>query len=247
MLGDVAALEEASYATWTADESDVVGGWHVTATAGLSRRVNSARDLGDAVVDNETLLALTEWFDERELTLVVRETPIMTPTTSSAVRDQWGFEILDETPVMVRNAALDNSEGVAVVRADDSVFQEELYALNGRTDGDAATLRRICRRVAHRGAGLWMAGVGAAVVVQNGRRCAVFSLAVEDAHRREGIGTRLMAAASTWAVSRGASEIFVQVAGTNGPAIALYGSLGYQEVYRYRYLQPEVGADEGGQ
>ncbi len=241
MASDVTALEAASYTTWTADESDVVAGWHVTATAGLSRRVNSARDCGDAIADDAALGALTAWFAAKELPLVVRETPLMVGATGTAVRTEWQFETLDETPVMSRDAVPGISDDVRVVSADDEAFQAELYVLNGRTDGDASTLRRIYHRVVDRAAGLWMPGVGAAVAVQDGTLCAVFSLAVADAHRRQGVGTRLMAAASNWAAERSAEEVFVQVAGTNRPAIELYRSLGFREVYRYRYLQPSTG------
>lgn len=246
MPSDIASLEAASYATWTADESDVVAGWHLTATAGLSRRVNSARDLGEAAVDDDALAAIEAWFESRGLSLVVRETPIMAPHTSAAVRELWKFETLDETPVMTRNVEPSGSSNVRVVRADDDAFQAELYELNGRTDGDASTLRRICSRVADRGAGLWLPGQGTAVAVQDGRRCAVFSLAVADNHRRQGVATRLMAAASRWAGDRASCEIFVQVAGTNSPAIELYTSLGFEEAYRYRYLQSRGGTNVGG-
>jgi ribosomal protein S18 acetylase RimI-like enzyme len=236
MASDIAALEASSYRTWTADESDVVAGWHVTATAGLSRRVNSARDLGAAIVDDGALAALEAWFAARDLPLVVRETPIMSSSTGKAVRELWGFDAIDETSVMAASATQSAVGGVRVVSSDDDDFQAELYALNGRTDGNAVTLYRIYSRIVDRAAGVWMPGQGAAVVVQDGGRCAVFSLAVADSQRRQGIGTRLMAAASTWAGERGVSEMFVQVAGTNSPAIELYRSLGFEEVYRYRYL-----------
>ncbi len=245
-MSDVRTLEAASYATWTADERDVVAGWHVTATAGLSRRVNSARDLGDAVVDDAALASLTAWFAARELPLVVRETPIMSPQTSAAVRELWGLDTLDETPVMARSATTGSSSGVRVVRSDDSDFQEDLYALNGRVDGNAATLHRIYARVADRSAGLWIPGIGAAVVALAESCAAVFSLAVAQDDRRKGVGSKLMATASDWAVDRGASEVFVQVSGTNTPAIELYGSLGFEEVYRYRYLQAPTNQNEGG-
>jgi len=236
MMRDLAALEASSYRTWTADESDVVAGWHVTATAGLSRRVNSARDLGGAIVDVAALAALGEWFGERGLPLVVRETAMMSTDTSKAVRELWGFDAIDETRVMVGSVARSERGRVRVVPPDDADFQAELYALNGRTDGDAVTLHRIYSRIADRGAGLWMPDQGAAVVVSDGPRCAVFSLAVADGQRRQGIATRLMDAASRWAGEQGGSEVFVQVAGTNCPAIELYRSLGFEEIYRYRYL-----------
>jgi ribosomal protein S18 acetylase RimI-like enzyme len=231
-------LEAASYATWTADESDDVAGWQVTATAGLSRRTNSARDLGAAVVDDESMGCLVDWFAARDLPLVIRETPLMADATSAAVRQRWGFRELDETLVMTGAMEQGEHGDVGIVPTDDRVFQADLYLLNARPDGDAATLARTYNRVAQTSAGVWIPGKGVAAVAVAGPFAAVFSLAVADQHKRQGIATRLMASAGTWAMERSANEMFVQVSGTNRPAIELYESLGFAEAYRYRYLLP---------
>jgi ribosomal protein S18 acetylase RimI-like enzyme len=231
-------LEAASYATWTADESEEVAGWQVTATSGLSRRTNSARDHGAAVVDDDAIACLVNWYAARNLPLVIRETPLMSHATSAGVRQRWGFKELDETLVMTGATEPGDRDGVAIVATDDSAFQSDLYRLNARPDGDAETLARICGRVAHTSAGVWVPGKGVAAVAVDGRFAAVFSLAVADDHRRQGIATRLMAAACAWAMERSANEMFIQVSGTNPPAIELYESLGFVEAYRYRYLLP---------
>lgn len=59
----------------------------------------------------------------------------------------------------------------------------------------------------------------------------IYDLAVAEAHRREGIATALIAELQAIAANRGAYVIFVQ-ADTDeddGPAIALYSSLGERE------------------
>lgn len=235
-------LEAASYATWTADDSEEVAGWQVTATAGLSRRTNSARDHGAAVVDDDSIVRLMDWYAARNLPLVIRETPLMSRATSDAVRHRWGFKELDETLVMTGAIEPGDRDGVAIAATDDSAFQSDLYRLNARPDGDAETLARIYGRVAQRSAGVWIPGKGVAAVAVAGRLAAVFSLAVADRHRRQGVATRLMVAAGAWAGERSANEMFVQVSGTNRPAIELYESLGFVEAYRYRYLLPVSNA-----
>jgi ribosomal protein S18 acetylase RimI-like enzyme len=52
---------------------------------------------------------------------------------------------------------------------------------------------------------------------------------------------------ATWTADEpDVSETFVQVAGTNNPAIELYRSLGFEEVYRYRCLVPPARVNIGG-
>ncbi len=240
-MSDTAALEAASYATWTADMTDVVAGWDVAATAGVSRRVNSARAIGEATVDADSLIALRGWFDDRGLAFVVRETPLMAPATSAAVRDVWGFESLDETIVMIRDSEASAPDTARVVDVMDESFQAALARLNGRTGPDAVTLARIHARVAHRSAGIWIPGAAVGVVARNDGLAAVFSVAVAPEQRRRGLAREMMTVASRWAEEHSVPHVFIQVAGTNHAAIELYRTLGFTEVYRYRYLQP-VGA-----
>lgn len=55
----------------------------------------------------------------------------------------------------------------------------------------------------------------------------VQSIGVDAAHRSQGIGRRLMAAAEAWAVERGATDFRLQVWTFNARAVALYESLGF--------------------
>ncbi len=243
-MSNTATLEAATYATWTADVSEVVEGWHVTATAGLSRRINSARAIGEANVDASTRDLLSDWFRRHDLPLIIRETPLMAAGTAEAVRLQWGFVPLDETLVMTKGTRKGEIRDVQMVPVADRRFQSDLAELNGRTAADEATLHRIYGRVTDRGAGAWIPGRGAAVVVKDGDRAAVFSVAVAPECRRTGLATQLMEAASAWAADQGVQELFVQVLGTNSAALELYERLGYSEQYRYRYLQPPGTRDD---
>jgi GNAT superfamily N-acetyltransferase len=53
-----------------------------------------------------------------------------------------------------------------------------------------------------------------------------------------GYGRSAMGAALNWTRSRGAHHSAIQVLADNVPALALYGSLGFGEVYPYSYRRP---------
>ncbi|MDB5703388.1 MAG: acetyltransferase [Sphingomonas bacterium] len=57
----------------------------------------------------------------------------------------------------------------------------------------------------------------------------IYDLAVDAAHRREGVATALIGELKRIAVSRGAYVIFVQADHGDDPAIALYTKLGVRE------------------
>jgi len=62
------------------------------------------------------------------------------------------------------------------------------------------------------------------------------SVEVAQAHRRQGLGIAVVAALLGWGAERGASTAYLQVLGENGPALALYGRLGFRTHHAYRYL-----------
>jgi ribosomal protein S18 acetylase RimI-like enzyme len=63
----------------------------------------------------------------------------------------------------------------------------------------------------------------------------VTAVTVDDRYRRQGLATAVMAALGSWARAGGASSCVLQVAASNGPAIALYDRLGFSEHHRYHY------------
>lgn len=64
------------------------------------------------------------------------------------------------------------------------------------------------------------------------RRAHVEIIVVDEAHRREGIGARLMTEASRWARGRGALEVVLTVWTDNREAERFYETLGYEPIAR---------------
>jgi ribosomal protein S18 acetylase RimI-like enzyme len=64
------------------------------------------------------------------------------------------------------------------------------------------------------------------------RRAHVEALVVDQAHRRAGVGTALMEAATAWARDHGAAEVVLTVWTGNQAAEAFYARLGYRVLSR---------------
>jgi ribosomal protein S18 acetylase RimI-like enzyme len=64
------------------------------------------------------------------------------------------------------------------------------------------------------------------------RRAHIEALVVDQAHRRAGVGTALMTAATDWARERGAREIVLTVWDGNRAGDAFYERLGYRVISR---------------
>lgn len=73
----------------------------------------------------------------------------------------------------------------------------------------------------------------------------ILTIAVDPAWRKRGAGRCLLEAAMAEAASRGAAEMFLEVAENNGPALALYRRCGFAPVGRRRdyYRDPNGSLD----
>ena len=80
--------------------------------------------------------------------------------------------------------------------------------------------------------------LASAICVHDGDLAGLFEIATDAGERGKGHGRRLVLSALKWARLRGARQAWLQVEADNAPALALYASLGFDEVYRYHYRQP---------
>jgi ribosomal protein S18 acetylase RimI-like enzyme len=238
VTASVEQLEMAAAATWSPDLIAVIDGWRVSSNGGFSRRLNSATAAGLAETSLEAKQAVTRWLAERGTPLVVRITPLTDPTTAESCERNWYLEQQDETIVMTRS--IDDRQvarEVAAVDPLDETFVSEFFSLNVRRPTDDDTWSRMVNRVLPDATGLWIEGAAVGYVALSGPIAFTYSVAVHRNVRRQGLGTRVMAAAEFWAAGRGARSMVLQVLGTNVPARGLYERLGYCEAYRYHYLQ----------
>jgi [ribosomal protein S18]-alanine N-acetyltransferase len=78
--------------------------------------------------------------------------------------------------------------------------------------------------------------VGYAIVVLLGTAADLLRIAVAASAQRTGVATALLDAAAAWSRERGATEMILDVAETNAPAIALYERAGFERsTVRDRY------------
>ncbi|WP_163521244.1 GNAT family N-acetyltransferase, partial [Klebsiella michiganensis] len=66
----------------------------------------------------------------------------------------------------------------------------------------------------------------------------LYDLAVTPAARGQGVGARMVTSLMHWGRSKGAKSAYLQVRDANEKARALYGRLGFTDVYGYHCRRP---------
>jgi GNAT superfamily N-acetyltransferase len=231
---------------WQAPVTHQLGQWLLRAGGGFTGRANSALVSGDPgrPVD-DALREVAEFYAAHSL-----------PTQAQVVVDAPEEQLLSDRGwvsarpgqsaalVQVASVALavrrrpDNDLGRAVV-IDDTPTDEWIDRYDRSREAAPAVVRSVLTSGDHTAfarVGDPIAGIGRAVVTDDW--VGLSAVEVESPHRREGIGSALVAALLEWAASLGARSAYLQTVPDNPAAIALYEQFGFITHHAYRYLRP---------
>lgn len=222
-------------ATWPAADTVRIGSWEINAGAGGGKRVSAARPIGAnsiheiSVAEREmeelnqtSLFQLRAEHSELDAALEEREYLVSDPTVllACSIRSLIANDVPPVTafsiwPPLQIMRDLWNHAGTG---------PERLAVMDRVKGAKTSLLGRINDRAA---------GVGF-VAVSDGTAM-VHALEVVEESRRQGLATNMMIAAAHWASDQGANSILLAVTRANSSGLALYHSLGMEEVGSYHY------------
>ena len=249
-LPGVRRLEAVSFRSWPAATTSYDGTWAIRLTAGHpSKRLNSVNPLDRADhSDLENRISrVARRFQGFGRPLVFRQSPLAPPELDN-ILDARGWRRFDETQVMALSlkeaelaGAVDQVPLQDVGRwIDQSVAMESfsgsvkpgLSELIGHVEGEVGLF------LSEDGNGNPLA---AAMAGRFGDLVGLFEIVSNPDLRGLGFGRRVLRNALLWGRERGAKQAWLQVVCENSPAISLYESEGFSEIYRYAYRQAPDG------
>jgi ribosomal protein S18 acetylase RimI-like enzyme len=246
-LAQVRRYEAAGFRAWPAAAVHYDGTWVVRLTAGHpAKRLNSVNPLdpGDVVNIGERIARAARRFDAYGRPLTFRMSPLSGLTLSRHL-DQEGWSTFSQSLVM--RMPLDDA---GVSEAMDQIPLKDMGRFIGaelKVHGLDASLRPGLSEIISSiqpEAGLFVLEhddeepLATAICVHDGDLAGLFEIATDAAWRGKGHGRRIVLSALKWARLRGAREAWLQVEADNEPALGLYRSIGFSEIYRYHYRRP---------
>lgn len=243
----VRRFEAAGFRAWPAASVHYDGTWVVRLTAGHpAKRLNSVNPLdpGDLTGLNERVGRASRRFEAYGRPLTFRLTPL-SGDRLQAYFDEQRWSVFDESLVM----RLPLAGSAAVDAAIDQIPLKDISRFIGAAmkvhrfepalrPGLSEIIGTIRAEV-----GLFVLEdggepVSSLICVQDGELAGLFEIGTAAEQRGKGYGRRAILSALKWAKLMGARQAWLQVGADNGPALGLYRSLGFQDVYRYHYRQP---------
>jgi GNAT superfamily N-acetyltransferase len=246
-------LDRIAANTWPAESNAMVDHWLIRASNGITKRANSVFAIGSYPHDDNWLSYVEQFYHSHGLPAIFHVSTASPDQLDSMLQDQ-GYEL--DTPCYMMTA---DSQVVAAhaeerlkkqypsaldleLEITQSVTKEwldaflilEQYPKERRSFYQGLSDRMPAPKafIAMKDQGQIVA-LGTAIV--EGEWAGFVNVIVHEGHRGKGYGYAILHALTTWSITQGATQQYLQVIANNVPAVTLYEKLGYQVKYGYHY------------
>jgi len=236
-------IEELTLNAWPPLEVLLFDGWVLSFSNGYTRRANSIHPLYPSCLPLAEKIATCEAIYAargRQATFKVTSSP--EHAELDAVLHRLGYATAGATSVQtaeLASGALVADDSVAFATAVNDRWLGDFNRLTGVPAELQPSERKLLEKIGppHCFASLVVedrtVAVGLAVCERG--YVGLFDIVVEDAARNRGIGRRVCASLLGWGQRQGGTTAYLAVLADNGPALRLYGRLGFEEIYTYWY------------
>jgi N-acetylglutamate synthase len=236
-------LEELSLNAWPSLQSVYDDGWMLRFSQGYTRRANSVNPLYPPSEKLDEKIRRSEsWYRARKQDIVFKMTPLALPKELDGVLARQGYK--EEAVTSVQTVSLDtldtpHQETITLTPDLNDDWLTLFCQMRGLNLRLLATMRNIINSIvpARTFAVLYREGAPAAMgfaVAEKGY-VGLYDITTAENMRNRGIGRQLVLYLLNWGKANGATNAYLQVMITNAPALHLYETLGFQEVYQYWY------------
>ncbi|CAG7649551.1 hypothetical protein PAESOLCIP111_05892 [Paenibacillus solanacearum] len=242
-------IDRLGIGTWPAQETEPCGTWLLRASEGVTKRANSVwtGNGDDWNPDDIRREQVEQFYKSRELPVRYHISDA-SPDGLDAWLESQGYVI--EAPCLIMTA--DTTEAVQrtyrdgneafradILSAPDNEWMRTFIALEGHKPELLPFYRRLFSRIALPAAYVKIMQENETVAVGTSvteHGWAGFTNVVVHPDRRgHGIGKRLVHELAAWSAGQGADKLYLQVIADNEPAVRLYRSAGYDDLFSYHY------------
>lgn len=254
-LSQIRRMEAVSFRSFPATSTVFDGTWAIRLTAGHpSKRLNSVSPLdpSDRLWLEDRIHLAEQRFKSFGRSLVFRLTPLAPKGLKELLADN-GWEEFQESVVMLADISkfeLSKTLDQVPLKDAGTWIDDFIEMSDGKTDLKPGLAEVIGATEPETGLFVHSNDTGEKTSVL---RCVhdrdvvgVFDLVTHPNFLRQGHGKAVMETALLWAQRKGALSAWLQVLADNKPAVSLYNSMGFSELYRYTYWKPPVDAEHEG-
>jgi GNAT superfamily N-acetyltransferase len=228
---------------WPALRTFLYDGWVLRFAKGYTRRANSVYPIYGSTIDaNRKIAFCRHLYTSQGLRTIFKLTKEVYPLDLDSVLNRNGYSIEAETSVQTVELHMVSPRDygpVRIVTYVDNDWVNGFFHLSGAPVEHKSTLKLMLRSIvapkclAYVKSGKTIIGCGLGVL--ENERIGLFDIIVDRKFRGKNHGKQIVNGILLWAKKEGARQAYLQVMVDNKTALALYGKLGFTELYRYWY------------
>jgi len=239
----IRTIEEYSLNALPAQQTMLYDGWVLRFAKGYTKRANSVNPLYSSIQDLSLKIQQCEQlYSEKNLETIFKITPTSSPDNLDLLLAKQGYRI--ESPAIVH--------GLTLIKSDLAIDENIVYSgtmteewlndfcrLNHITKQNRPILQYILENIIPDkyivSLKLGAQTIGCGIGVLQDEYIGLYDIVIDSAYRNQGYGKKLIKSILKLGYGAGATHSYLQVLQNNIPAIKLYSSLGYKEMYQYWY------------
>lgn len=247
-------LEELSLNAWPGHQTLLYDGWLLRFAGGYTRRANAVHPLYESsgvIPLEEKIKSCEEIYASKGLPVIFKLTPACRPPELDQILAARGYSQFDLVSVQTAALAaisLEFPQSDPKKAAETEVFQDSILSqdwlpawlsLSNTAPDHFTNVEKLLSNIGPDRCFMRLERAGqpvaAGLAVYERGHVGLFDIVTDINSRRQGLGKRLVIELLRWGKSKGADTSYLQVLGLNTPAVQLYSTLGYKEVYKYWY------------
>ncbi len=242
METDIKTIEDLSLNAWPSHQMELYDGWILRFSHFYTHRTNSVEQFGTSSLPWREKIPYCEAAYKRWGTPAIFKISPLVSKDFDYILENRNYEIQHTTNVMILNldeAVFDASiDSVSVSPSIGREWIDSLLTLNGTANPIHKTIvptmygaiakDTICVSIRRQGV---IIGTGLGILDRD--YVGVYAIYVREDYRKQGLARSLCTSILREGIAKGAKKAYLQVVAGNDPALWLYQSLGFQQLYTY--------------
>lgn len=249
-MGQIRFIEELAANAWRPEIEQILDGWRLRYTQGITRRGNSVLPLesGDKIPLEEKIVAAEEFYSRWgeppcfQMTEDAQPPGLIENLAARGYKDAYHTQVQIASLETALANTSPNPEYNAILKGE--LFDDwlKLYTQSSGYSGRSTAIRRgILSRIGARAGFVLLSHsdepVAVGLSVMERGWVGVYCMVTQQAYRRQGAAVHVLHALATWGKQHNTENMYLQVMEDNPNALALYAKAGFEKRYTYWYSQ----------
>lgn len=236
-------FEELSINAWPALQNMLYDGWLLRLSNGYTKRANSINPINSTSIDTmEKIKFCEDIYESHGIDVVYKITDAVIPNNLDLILENLNYK--KDSPTSVQTLELDKSfisdfSNITITEEISEEWLSSFIKFTKVSERNSLALEKMLRNIIPKTYYAALKNdnkiIACGLGVMQKDFVGLFDIVVDEAYRNNGYGRQVVLSLLDKGLRNGADKAYLQVMLNNAPALNLYSSIGFKEIYQYWY------------